>query len=93
MKKFMLALMAATLSLSACTQPLVTPQKTYPAYGLFNADSNYSEKVCYEASTGSVVLGVILIETVIAPVYFFGFDLYQPVRLKGENGGCGIDAK
>jgi hypothetical protein len=92
MKKFLGLILAASLSLSACTEPMKTPEKTYPAYGLFNKDTNYSEKVCYEASVGNIFLGIVLFETVIAPVYFFGFDLYQPTRVKQPDGGCGLDA-
>jgi len=92
MRKFITVLVAAALGLSACTQPAAIQGKTYPAYGLLNEDTNKSDKVCYEASAGSIVAGIILVETIIAPVYFFGYDLYQPVHAKAANGGCGIDA-
>ena len=38
--------------------------------------------VNYKVITGNVVWGIILIETVIAPIYFFGFSLWEPVSIK-----------
>ena len=33
---------------------------------------------------GNVVWSVLLVETVIAPIYFLGFSLFEPVGPKGE---------
>lgn len=91
MKKFLVV--ALTLTLAACGAPLHTPAgKTYPTYGLFNEHAYKSKEVCYEIIIGNVVWGIILIETVIVPLYFLGFDLWQPVRLKhGPEDDCSID--
>ena len=94
MKK--IALIAATASmlmLSACGQPITYQDKEYPTYGLFNETSSKSDKMCYETSIGNVIWSIILIETIIAPVYFIGFSLYNPVGPKGPNGECGIDVE
>ena len=94
MKKFIAALcISAMLALTACGHPLETPTKTYPTYGYLNVDDNKSKNVCYEVSTGNIVWSVILSETIIAPVYFIGFDLFNPVSLKNAKGECGVDAK
>ena len=92
MKKiFIAAVAAASLMVSACGTPKTLDGKEYPTYGLFNAGDSMSEKVCYETSIGNVIWGILLIETLIAPVYFFGFSMYEPVSLKSATGGCGID--
>ncbi len=48
-------------------------------YGLFNRDEVRRDDVEYKLVVGNVVWGVLLFQTVIAPVYFFGFSLYEPV--------------
>jgi hypothetical protein len=48
--------------------------------------------MCYEIIPGNVVWSVILIETIIAPVYFVGFSMFEPVRPKtSPTDNCGID--
>lgn len=84
------ALIAAALS--ACGTPMDYAGKHYPTYGLFNKDTTKSEKMCYDVSVGNVIWSIILIETVVMPVYFVGWSLWEPVGPKGA-AGCGIDAK
>ena len=93
MPKGLLALfVVAALVLSACGEPLHTNTRTYPTYGFFNEGTARSKDVCYELSVGNVVWAIILVETIIGPVYFVGFDLYNPVRLKnGPSDDCSID--
>ena len=96
MKKTLLAL-AAVLALTACSQPanLATGPngevQHHRPYGLLNRDELRSDKVCYRLSVGNVVWSVLLIETIIAPVYFVGFDLFEPVSVKDENGCKQVD--
>ncbi len=81
--------------LAGCGDPLTVTEKgvekTYPTYGLFNTDTAKSDKMCYEVSVGNVVWSIILIETVVFPVYFIGWSLFNPVKLKPASGKCGID--
>lgn len=85
MKKIMaLLLIMAMLTLSACGENLKAPQadgstKVYETYGLFNESEVREEGVEYKLIFGNVVWGILLGETIIAPVYFFGFSLYEPV--------------
>lgn len=91
-KRTIVAAVAASLIVAGCGTPLDVGDKTYPTYGLFNQHSSRSDKVCYETSVGNVIWGVLLVETLIAPIYFFGFSLYNPVRLKsGPNDDCSYD--
>jgi hypothetical protein len=58
---------------------------TYDTYGLFNKSEKMNPDIEYEIIVGNVVWSIILIETIVAPVYFVGFSLYQPVAKKDEN--------
>ncbi len=90
MKKLVIA--AITMSLLAgCGSPANLGGKDYPTYGLFNQDTAKSEKVCYEISVGNVVWSVLLVESFVFPIYFIGWSIYNPVKLKPESGKCGID--
>lgn len=81
MKKLLLSLTTA-LALSGCTNNLHVNNRTIESYGFLNRDEKRSDYVCYELSIGNVIWGALLFETIIGPIYFFGFDLYEPTRLK-----------
>lgn len=86
-----IGVIGAALALTACSSNLTVNGKTYPTYGLANEDTNKSEDVCYDTSIGNIIVGIILIETVFAPIYVIGWDLFYPTKMK-VNGKCGIDA-
>lgn len=93
MKKTILVVLAFCIALTGCGQPLTVNKKEYPTYGLFNEYTKKSKNVCYEISVGNVILSIILIETIIAPIYFIGWDLFNPVRLKKDaSDQCTIDS-
>lgn len=46
-------------------------------YGLFNVE-NKCEGVPYRTVVGNIFWGIVLVETIVAPIYFFGFSLYEP---------------
>ena len=95
MKKIIAAVAAATVLLSGCGRPALFTvdgnTKYYPTYGFFNESSDRSKNVCYEVSIGNVIWSIILIETIVAPIYFIGFSLFNPVDVK-TGQGCGIDS-
>jgi hypothetical protein len=97
MKKLIALTLVASIALAGCGDPRNLPtgpkgeSKFYPTYGLFNENTAKSDKVCYEISVGNVIWSIILIETVVFPIYFIGWSLFNPVGVKGE-AGCGIDA-
>lgn len=64
-------------------------KKFYPTHGLANEPSNKSRHVCYEISLGNVIWSIILIETIVFPIYFVGWSIWNPVRLKnGPDDQC-----
>jgi hypothetical protein len=92
-KRLLVILVVMSFVLSACGQPLTTSTKTYPTYGLLNEGGSKSKDVCYEMSVGNVVWSIILVETIIAPIYFIGFSLYNPVRMKKDaSDQCTYDS-
>lgn len=89
-KQLISMILIATM-LSACGTPIDYAGKHYPTVGVVNQADQKSEKMCYEVSVGNVIWSIILIETIVAPIYFVGWSLWNPVGPKGPNG-CGIDA-
>jgi hypothetical protein len=86
MKKLIATLLISTMLLTSCGHPLVTkvgdnPVKVYGTVGVFTWDKR-SRNVCYELSVGNIIWSILLIETIVMPVYFVGFSLWNPVRLK-----------
>ena len=92
MKKIIALAVAASIALTGCadSKSLTVDgvRKNYPTYGWINASEMKSDKVCYAVSTENVILSILLIETLVFPVYFVGFDLYEPIRVKPEDGNC-----
>lgn len=93
MKKSIAAVVAMSLMLAGCGHPIDYNGKHYPTYGIVNEDNSKSKDMCYSVSVGNVVWSIIFVETIIAPVYFVGWSLWNPTGPKDANGNCGIDAK
>lgn len=92
MKKAIAFVIAASMALASCGRPQTFNGKDYPTYGLFNEAGSHSNNICYTTSIGNIVWSILLIETVIFPVYFIGFSLYNPSRLKhGDHDDCSFD--
>ncbi len=97
MRKTLSLVIALSFLLGACGSPKTMgegPKKNYyETWGLFNESTYRSKDVCYAISVGNVVWSIILIETLVMPIYFIGFSLYNPVRMKtGPNDDCSIYA-
>lgn len=71
-----------TFAFSGCGDTKTIDGVTYDTYGLLNINSQKNDNIQYECIIGNVIWGVLLFETVIAPVYFFGFSMYEPVGKK-----------
>lgn len=68
-----------------CGNPKTINEFTYDTYGLFNETDKKNEKIEYRIIIGNIVWSVILVETIIAPIYFLGFSLFEPIGLKDIN--------
>jgi major membrane immunogen (membrane-anchored lipoprotein) len=87
MKRSLMALaLASTMLLTACGAENKTIEGiTYATYGLINEKDNRNPNIAYELSGWSIFWSVVFCETVVVPIYFFGWDLYQPVGKKDPN--------
>lgn len=72
----------AILLMVGCSRTKTIDNKTYQTYGLFNESDIKDSNIIYKPCIGNVVWTVITIETVILPVYFIGYDLYEPIAKK-----------
>jgi len=84
MKRIIFTILVVMLmSLTSCcfTDKMEIEGQVYETYGLLNKDENKDPLVEYKLSFGNIVLGAVFCETVIAPIWFFGFDLWEPVGL------------
>ena len=80
-----LLLVVASL-FTSCAEPktieINKKQVVVQPYGLANEQAVKNDSVVYQMSSGSVICAIIFCETVIAPIYIVGWDLYEPVRKK-----------
>lgn len=88
MRQAIAASMIALLALSGCADTKTICGATYDSYGLFNADDKKNPDIQYKLVVGNLIWGVILFETIIAPVYFFGFSIMEPVGQKAPVKGA-----
>ena len=79
------ALTAAT-AFSGCAQEKDINGTTYKPYGIENQATNQSPNINYEISAGSVIVGVLTLETLVFPIYIIGWDLWEPVCVKPAPG-------
>jgi len=87
MKRALLALtLAAAALLSACGADEKTIDGvTYGTYGIANEGEMRNPNIRYELSGWSIFWSIVLVETIIGPVYFIGWDLYEPVGKKDPS--------
>ena len=72
------------VALTGCGDTKVINGVEYDTYGLFDEDENRNPKIKYELIEGNVVWSVLLLETAIAPIYFIGYSLWEPVGLNED---------
>lgn len=79
MKKIVaiLATLMLAVFLSGCAGDVRTGGKVYQSFGVINEDAKRQPDMKYSVSFGSVVVGVLFIETIIVPIYVVGWDLYE----------------
>jgi len=85
MKTAIILLVVAVLA--GCGTPRTINGKHHDTVGLLSDESERDPCVRYKTIVGNAVWGTILFGTVAAPVYFFGFSLYEPVGAKSCDKG------
>ncbi len=85
MKRLMCTIIIIT-TLIGCGNSRIVNGKQRETIGLVNIlvnDSSILEPkwpdVQYKMIMGNVIWGIILCETVVAPIYFFGFSMFEPI--------------
>ena len=73
------------LSFSGCADRKTINDVTYDTYGYFNENTAKNPNIQYELSIGNVIWSVILIETIVMPIYFIGFSLFEPTGVKRSD--------
>lgn len=84
MKKVIL-IISIIIILISCADKKTINGTTYRPYGIFNENTAKNDNVEYEVSGWAVFSGILFFETIAVPIYTFGFNLWQPVRLKSQN--------
>jgi hypothetical protein len=81
MRQIVAALVLSIL-LIGCADEKVINGKTYPTYGLLNSDNNKDPAIRYRTVWGNIFWGIFLFETIAAPIYFFGYSMFEPIGPK-----------
>ena len=80
-KRILCVIMAVIFCIMVgCADSKIINGKKVEPYGFINKDTVKQNNIQYRVCIGNVMWGVLLIETVVFPVYFFGFSLYEPVN-------------
>jgi len=87
LKKFVVgSLIIAMASISTgCGDTKKIDGITYDTYGILNKGENRNTEIKYRIVIGNIVWSVILVSTIVAPIYFLGFSMYEPTRKINEN--------
>ncbi len=74
------------LLLTACADDKTINGVTYRPYGLFNENACKNDSIEYQIAGDAVFSGVFFAECFFIPtIYTFGYNLYEPVRLKSAK--------
>jgi len=86
MKKVLSLVLICSVLLTSCADSLSYKDKdnnkqTAESVGLFN-QSDKDPNADYKLCVGNIVWSIILCETIIAPIYFIGWSIMEPVTVK-----------
>jgi len=84
MKNIILILMVVAMLFASCASKKTIDGKTYRTYGVLNEDIYKNDSIQYRVSGWAIVSGIIFSETIIVPVYVFGFHLWEPIYKKNK---------
>jgi len=82
MKKYLVIILCCVFltGVFGCGDSKVIDGKEIQTYGLINKEEVRDPNIKYRLVVGNVVWGFVLAETIAAPIYFFGFSIYEPVE-------------
>ena len=82
MKKLISILLIAVVFIVGCADTKVIKGVEYDTFGLITQSDKRNPDIQYELVWGNIIWGILLIETIIAPIYFWGFSIWEPVGVK-----------
>jgi len=83
----MVIIFALTMSMiTGCGNSKIIDGVRYETYGLLNKNAVKSNSIEYRAIFGNIMWSFFLFETIIMPLYFVGYSLYEPVKKKRSDG-------
>ena len=85
----LIVLFLMSTSMISCGDKKEIGDYTYDTYGFINKGEKRNPDIEYRLIIGNIGWSVILAETVIAPIYFWGFSIYEPVGERNENAPIG----
>lgn len=87
MKKIISIILILSLFIlfSGCGNTKIIEDSKYDTYGLLDEDDKRNLDIEYRLITGNIVWSIILCATIVAPFYFIGFSLYEPVKKLDKN--------
>ena len=77
MKRTIAAVVIGAILALGCADSKVIDDKTYHAYGLLTMNQQ-DPSIRYSKCWGNVFWGVVLVETIVIPIWLFGWGLYEP---------------
>ena len=82
MKLVVVSLMLAVM-LAGCGNSLKGQDgKIYECYGIIDKDDVKDPNIRYKLVTDNIIWDVILVETVVVPIWLLGFQTHCPVEAK-----------
>lgn len=84
-RKLAAVLMVLMVVLVGCADTRIINGTEYDTYGLLDRDEVKNPDIHYRLVWGNIVWSVILSGTVVAPIYFVGFSLWEPVMKRPER--------
>lgn len=83
--KFVIILLICVMSCIGCGESLRVNGVEYDTVGLATQDTKHP-CLKYNLIVGNLIWGIVFSESIIAPVYFFGWSLWEPT--KERYPGC-----
>ena len=81
MKKLVVVMLILSLVSLSCGDTKVIEGKKYDTFGIFCLNKQNPD-IEYGLIIGNVIWSVILIQTIVFPLYFIGWSIYEPIGLK-----------
>lgn len=79
---FTVLIFSCMVFISGCGTTRVIDGVEYDTYGLVNKHDIKDPDIEYRIIPGNVIWGAVLFKTYAAPLYFYGFSLFEPVGKK-----------